>query len=269
MSSFRTIEISDPRFERDGLRRITVKSTHLRARGDITLFIPQGIDQLTSLPLLILLHGVYGSHWAWAMRGGAHRTAQRLIDAEKIPPLLIAMPSDGLWGDGSGYVPHLQHNYEKWIVEDVPQAVIAASPLANSTSPLFIAGLSMGGWGALSLGAKYPERFQAISAHSAITRWEEMKIFVEEDIDQIPIREEQQSAFQLLSSNQQQLPPLRFDCGLGDPLLPGNRLLHQQLTQAGIPHQYQEFTGGHEWSYWEKHLENTLIFCTSGRTTIA
>lgn len=267
MSGFRTIEISDPRFEQDGLRHITVKSVHLNGRGDITVFIPNGISETTPLPLLILLHGVYGSHWVWAFKGGAHRTAQRLIDAKKIPPLLIAMPSDGLWGDGSGYVPHLQQNYEKWIVEDVPQAVMAATPLVTTTSPLFIAGLSMGGWGALSLGAKYPERFSAISAHSAITRWEEMKIFVEEDTDQLPVKKDQQSIIQLLSQNKQQLPPLRFDCGLEDPLLPGNRLLHQQLTHAGIPHRYEEFPGGHEWSYWEKHLENTLIFCTSGRTT--
>ena len=263
MSPFRTIELSDPRFEPDGLRHITVKSKHLQGRGDITLFIPQGMEKSTlSLPLLILLHGVYGSHWVWSMKGGAHRTARLLIDSGTIPPLLIAMPSDGLWGDGSGYVPHSNRDYEQWIIEDVPQAVMAATPLVTPSSPLFITGLSMGGWGALSLGAKYPELFSAISAHSSITRWEEMNIFVEEDTDQIPVREDQESVIQLLSHNKEKLPALRFDCGLEDPLLEGNRLLHQQLTHSGIPHQYEEFPGGHEWAYWERHLEDTLIFCT-------
>jgi enterochelin esterase-like enzyme len=178
------------------------------------------------------------------------------------------MPSDGLWGDGSGYVAHdKEMDFEKWIVEEVPQAVAEATVHYRSTSPLFIAGLSMGGWGALRLGAKYPERFQAISAHSAITRWEEMKNFVEEDIAAIPLTGSEQSVFHLLKANHTHLPPLRFDCGLEDDLLPGNRRLHHQLTEAGIAHQYEEFPGGHEWPYWEKHLEKTLIFCTSGRTT--
>lgn len=267
MSTFRTIELSDPHFEWAGLRFITVKSTYLNGRGDICLFIPSGILQPRPLPLLILLHGVYGSHWAWSLKGGAHRTAQALIDAGKIPPMLIAMPSDGLWGDGSGYVPHLQADYEKWIVEEVPRAVGEATPLWQPDAPLYIAGLSMGGWGALHLGAKFPERFAAVSAHSAITRWEEMKAFVEEDIDRIPIPPGESTAFDLLSANRDQLPPLRFDCGLDDPLLSGNRLLHRQLIEAGISHQYEEFPGGHEWDYWARHLEKTLIFCTSGRTT--
>ncbi|PHN06060.1 alpha/beta hydrolase [Flavilitoribacter nigricans] len=267
MSSFRTIEVSDPRFERDGLRHITVKSPHLKSRGDISLFVPSGLSKPTTLPTLILLHGVYGSHWAWSLKGGAHLTAQALIDSGKIPPLLLAMPSDGLWGDGSGYLPHLQADFEKWIMDDVPAAVAAACPHVGPDSPLYIAGLSMGGWGALRLGARYPDRFEAISAHSAITRWSEMKDFVEEDIDRIPIPDTERTAFQLLQASRAQLPPLRFDCGREDPLLPGNRLLHQQLTQAGIPHHYEEYPGGHEWPYWEKHLEESLIFCTSGRTT--
>lgn len=266
MSNFRTIELSDPRFERDGLRQITVKSTHLKGRGDISLFVPSGLSKEEQLPLLILLHGVYGSHWVWSLKGGAHRTAQRLIEAGKIPPLLIAMPSDGLWGDGSGYVRHDLRDYEKWIVEEVPEAIREVSTHANADAPLYIAGLSMGGYGALRLGAKYAEKFTGISAHSAITRWEEMKIFVEEEIDQIPLSAGERTAFEWLLAQREKLPPFRFDCGLDDPLLAGNRLLHQQLNQAGIEHQYEEFPGGHEWSYWERHLLNTLSFFSNSAT---
>ena len=56
-------------------------------------FAPVAVGLALSLPLVLLLHGVYGSHWAWAFKGGAHRTAQRLIDAGAIPPLVLAMPS--------------------------------------------------------------------------------------------------------------------------------------------------------------------------------
>jgi enterochelin esterase-like enzyme len=53
---------------------------------------------------------------------------------------------------------------------------------------------------------------------------------------------------------------LRFDCGVDDPLLESNRRLHQALCDEGIDHTYQEFPGGHEWSYWEAHLEETILF---------
>ena len=113
---FRTIEISEPRFEAEGLRLVTVKSRALGHRADLT-YVPQQAATGTNIPLVILLHGVYGSHWAWSLKGGAHRTAARLIEAGDIPPLALAMPSDGLWGDGSGYFPHREANFERWIVE--------------------------------------------------------------------------------------------------------------------------------------------------------
>src|SRR5215469_2791590 len=143
---FRTIEISDPRFEFEGLRCVTVKSRALKHRADLSLFVPPQAGGRTNLPVVILLHGVYGSHWAWALKGGAHRTTQKLIQAGEIPPLILAMPSDGLWGDGSGYLPHSTADFERWIVEEVPDAVRQAVPGVLGSSPLFINGLSMGGF---------------------------------------------------------------------------------------------------------------------------
>ncbi len=99
---FRTIEISNPAYSPPGLRFVTVKSAALGQRADILLFVPMQAEAQRDVPLVLLLHGVYGSHWAWAFKGGAHLTAQRLIDVRAIPPLVLAMPSDGLWGDGSG-----------------------------------------------------------------------------------------------------------------------------------------------------------------------
>jgi enterochelin esterase-like enzyme len=56
------------------------------------------------------------------------------------------------------------------------------------------------------------------------------------------------------------LPPLRLDCGRDDFLIEANRALHQRLHRAGIAHLYEEFPGGHDWSYWSRHLEDTLLF---------
>ncbi|MEL6926916.1 MAG: alpha/beta hydrolase-fold protein, partial [Bacteroidota bacterium] len=208
---FRTIRISDPRFESDHLRCITVKSAHLRGRGDICVFVPPDTNA-TDLPIVLLLHGVYGGAWSWSQGGGAHRTALRLITEGKLPPMLLAMPSDGLWGDGSGYTPHATQDFEKWIVEDVIDAVKLTIPQAANSTTTFLAGLSMGGYGTLHLGGKYPQLFKAISAHSAITAFEQMALFVEEPIDSFrPADPLDAEALLILRKHKDQLPPLRFD----------------------------------------------------------
>ncbi len=50
MKEFKTIEISNPRFENDFLRYITVKSENLKGRGDICVFSPPGIEEYEILP---------------------------------------------------------------------------------------------------------------------------------------------------------------------------------------------------------------------------
>src|SRR3954469_77840 len=87
--SFHTIGFSDPRFERDGLRKITVKSAALGQRADITVHATPAARNAVNVPLVILLHGVYGSHWAWSEKGGAHLTAARMEAAGEIPPLVL------------------------------------------------------------------------------------------------------------------------------------------------------------------------------------
>jgi enterochelin esterase-like enzyme len=260
--SFATTELSPAAFDATGLRFITVRSEHLSGRGDITVFVPEGQETRTDLPIVILLHGVYASHWAWAAYTHVHRIAAEMIKSGEIPPLILAMPSDGLWGDGSGYLVHARHNYEQWIVTDVPAALSELFPQAKDHACRFIAGLSMGGYGALRLGSKYPDRFAAISGHSSITDREQLRAFLttgpRDTYDLIGRGDE--SIFSYMLKNRDALPPIRFDCGIEDPLLPHNRQLHRDLSDQGIPHIYEEFPGGHTWDYWTAHVVDTLRF---------
>ncbi len=260
MPRFHSIGISDPRFERDGLRHITVKSPALKGRGDISVLVPPGATNARDLPIAILLHGIYGSHLDWPMKGGAHLTANRLIEAGEIAPMLLAFPSDGLWGDGSGYLAHDGHDFEKWIVEDVPDAVREMLAQAGKASPLCIGGLSMGGFGAMVLGARHGRMFQAISAHSSVTQLDQIGRRVQEDPTKFGIPEHDKCVFQTLLAHRDKLPPLRLDCGLQDILRPANRKLVKDLKKAGIPHSYEEFPGDHVWSYWEEQVEKSLRF---------
>jgi enterochelin esterase-like enzyme len=261
MKEFKTIEISNPRFENDFLRYITVKSENLKGRGDICVFVPPGIENMSSCPLVILLHGVYGSSWSWALSGGVHISVLDLIRKKLIAPVTIAMPSDGLWGDGSAFLPHNNSDFEKWIAEDVPAAVKKCIPEVNDQSKIFIGGLSMGGFGALKIGVKYAEIFTAIAAHSSITNVHQMKLFVEENIENyLQEDKSEEDVFATILKYKDHLPAINLDCGTSDLLLENNRLLHQQLLENNIMHDYEEYEGGHEWAYWQEHVIDSMLF---------
>ena len=258
--SFRTVELSDVEFESQRLRFLTVKTPNLKGRGDICLYVPQVDESIDNLPIYILLHGVYGSSWIWALKGGAHKTANKLIKNKTIKPAIIAMPSDGLWGDGSAYFSHHQKNFDDWIVKDVITAIKENIPQAKNSTSICIGGLSMGGYGALSLGARFPEKFKAISAHSAITKLEQMQNFVEEPIKEYYKEAKFRNVFDIILKNKSTLPPLRFDCGKKDILINHNRELNIKLIENGVNHTYEEFNGKHEWPYWIKYVKRTLLF---------
>ncbi len=258
--SFRTVEISDPRFERDGFRQVTVKSPALRHRADITIWKPNAPKGDRPRALVILLHGVYGSHWGWALKGGVHLKAASLMDRRDIPPMVLAMPSDGLWGDGSGYVPHAEADYERWIIDEVPAAARLAVDGLDRSTPLFLAGLSMGGFGALRMGAKYRRACAGMSGHSSVTRIRDLDDFIIESRGGWSRDADDESVMAAMTSGRGALPPFRFDCGTEDPLLTPNRKLHRELETAGIRHRYEEFSGGHNWPYWEKHVVDSLTF---------
>lgn len=262
MSKFFTTEISNPENEFDHLRFITVKSKALQRRADITVYIPAVSNTGHSLDVVILLHGVYGSHWAWAMNAGVHKTADRLIQQGKMRPMVLVMPSDGLYGDGSGYLPHQTEDYEKWIVEDVIAVVREQITMVSKNSNFFITGLSMGGYGALRLGSKYPNVFRSFSGLSSITEFSQMKIFLEEgEYDKLTgLVTKQENVLDCMIANKEKLPDFYFDCGSEDILIEFNRKLHQSLKEKDIKHTYKENPGAHQWDYWRTYIEDSLLF---------
>ncbi|HTR25374.1 MAG TPA: alpha/beta hydrolase-fold protein [Terriglobales bacterium] len=245
----------------ESLRFLNFRGEALGSRGDVLLFTPPSMESLKGVPLLLLLHGVFGCQWNWWLNGSIDTIATEMLREGTTLPMMIAMPSDGLWGDGSGYVPHAHADCEKWIVDDIPRCLRELFPQLHQEQFL-IAGLSMGGFGALRLGMKYASQVQGISAHSSVTKVEQLSQFIP-----FPVK-----AFQYAGDidtdllhwakvNHDRLPPIRFDCGNEDSLIDANRELHAALLQLHVPHTYEEFPGGHDWPYWTEHVRSTLAFC--------
>lgn len=177
-----------------------------------------------------------------------------------IGDLAVAMPSDGMRGDGSAYVPHQDLDAESWIIDDVPACVQEIQPSVR-LGRIYLAGQSMGGYGALRLGAKYANRVAGISAHSPVTGLVDLSPYVQEPLTEYERAGKRDTdVLYWMRRNRDTLPPLRFDCGTSDPLLTSSRALHAALKRERIAHSYEELPGGHDWLYWQENISRTLTF---------
>lgn len=251
----------------DGLLDFTVFSDALGRRVDVTLFgLEADPDATSEVPVIILLHGVHGSHWAWARSGKAHETLRSLVSTGEVAPFILAMPSDGMWGVGSGYLDRPGEDSEGWIARELPEVVHRVWPAA-SVDCVAIAGLSMGGWGALRLAALYPGRFFAAAGMSPLTHVDRIAGYAgasaraahsTTSIDDPHLLDS-------LVDNRSDLPPLRVTCGIDDNLIESVRALHEGLVEQGIEHEYVESPGGHDWDHWSHELADVLRFIDASR----
>lgn len=278
MPQFENVERSYGAFTPAGFEAFTVVSKNLRGRGDVVVYTPEALRgeaaaRAVNVPVVILLHGAFGSSWVWAFKGGVHQTLERMVSSGELPPMILVMPSDGLRGgsmvkdDGTlavssstGYLSTQQWNAEGWIMDDVIPLMRQELELFTESSPLFLAGFSMGGFGTLRLGAKYCNQFKGVSAHSSVCELERALRFSVFHESELEGPREQSTPLYWLQANRAQLPPVRFDCGADDHLFPENERLHTQLKDAGIPHTFEINPGAHTWKYWGAHVADSLRF---------
>lgn len=245
----------------DGLREVTVFSRSLNRRADITVYVPPGLDARARLPLIILLHGVYGSHWSWSRSGHAHLVLQKMIDGGEIAPVMLAMPSDGLFGIGSGYVarPGME-DAERWIIDEVPEVAALVHPHVRGAG-IGLAGLSMGGWAALRLAARHGTRVRCAFGLSPLTAIADVAGYAEEwhRVAHAPPVDDPE-LLPLLVRERDTMPPIAISCGRDDALIADVRRLRDGLHAAGMRPDYTESPGGHTWGLWRRELPVVLRF---------
>ncbi len=213
-------------------------------------------DKPGPFPVLYLLHGLSDDHTAWTRRTSLERYVDGL-------PLLVVMPN----GERSFYTDSQANPkaaFETYLTRDLIGFVDRTFRTLPTREGRVIAGLSMGGYGAVKLALKHPDLFSAAVSHSGAVGFgrrssdpgSEWAAIMGENARGGP-----NDIFALAETiDRAHLPALRIDCGVDDFLIEENRLLHQHLTELGIPHEYQEQPGGHDWVYWDKHIQDTLKF---------
>jgi len=229
----------------------------------LTVLQPDRCDR--PLGVLYLLHGVGDDHTSWA-------TMFDLAGAISAADLIVVLP------DGArSYFCNYQKpgpeggRYEDLIVRDVIEYVDANYNTIAERRGRVIAGLSMGGYGSLMLAMRHPELFCGAASHSGSLYFgHEPHPFGKEyptglmNLLATEAPDEDYDCFSLAAKLAElpadEVPAIRFDCGLDDYQIDTNRRLHDHLTSLGIAHTYEEFPGGHTWNYWRANFDKTLAF---------
>ncbi|MFW6066652.1 MAG: alpha/beta hydrolase, partial [Planctomycetota bacterium] len=218
-------------------------------------FYGESIDKKTAMnvllpdgdgpfPVLYLLHGLSDDYTTWLRRTGIERYVEDL-------PLAVVMPD----GHRSWYCNDPRPEglaYEDHIVRDVVGFVERTFPVTPARDARAIAGLSMGGFGAMMLAMRHPEMFSVACSHSGAVGFVSESVEPPEDRpDKLALAEvlpvEQYDCFQLaerLAKSSDSLA-LRLDCGTEDFLIEHNRLFHAHLQRLGVEHEYEEHPGDH------------------------
>lgn len=206
--------------------------------------------------VVYLLHGLSDDYTVWHRRTSIERYADET-------GLMIVMPDGGR----GFYCDQPYGAYEAHILETVAY-IDRTFRTIDDPGARGIGGLSMGGYGAMKLGLKYPERFGSVVSHSGAV---DLVNLQDRDIMQqiffAPVREDDDCF--ALAARPGRKPALRFDCGTEDFLLEGNRAFRDHLVRLGVPHAYVEFPGGHTWDYWDVHVREALAFHLAHMTAVA
>lgn len=244
-------------------------SQHIKTAGmpvsvDV-LFPEHRKNNCEKVKTLYLLHGYHGDRTDWLLKTNLLRKVEEY-------PIAVVLP-DGL---NSFYVNlPSTHYFSDYLCQELPQYLESILPLSDQREDKYIAGLSMGGYGAFRQALNHPEVFGAAASFSGVMDIRAMyqmhmtttpvsHIFGPED----KLGESGNDLFaaaRRLSEEKVDVPKLMQLCGTEDPLLEPNRKFAQALKELNIPVMYEESPGAHDWDYWEQCLDKLLNFLEIGK----
>ncbi len=228
-------------------------------------------------PVVYLLHGYGDDHTGWVQFGEADRLADENIRTGQLPPLIIVMPNGGT----SFFINDYQNKvrYEDMFVQELIPHIDSSFRTRTQREYRAISGLSMGGFGALTLAMHHHNLFGSCAALSASVRTDEMLVALPDEryntvfspVFSGPLKGEDRLTMTWKRNNpltlarsapESNLKQVRWyiDCGDDDALSAGNALLHIALLDRKIPHQYRVRDGDHNWTYWRTGLPDALKF---------
>ena len=247
--------------------RIEYYSKALRRTTSFEMMVPndprEGMPEPSQpMKTLFLLHGYTGKAGNWV--------------PEDLPVkynFAIVMPS----AENSFYLDGLSsgHAFQTMVGIELVDYIRNTFGLAKGPEDTFIAGLSMGGFGALHTGLAYPDRFGKIGALSSALIVHEVATMKPGQGNEVANYEFYRECFgdpataaerdcnpevlaRKLKAEGKAIPGIYMACGTEDFLIENNRAFHRFLEDEKIPHEYHEGKGIHDMVFWTEHIRNAV-----------
>lgn len=238
---------------------------------DGAVFPGRPAKEVKPFKTIYLLHGIFGDYTDWLVKSRVALFAEE-------HNIAVIMPS----GENGFYVDHevFRSYYGEYIGKELVEETRKLFNLSHKREDTFIAGLSMGGYGALRNGLKYYNKFSAIAALSsaliiddAITSTEEhpfvfgRKSYYEAvfgDVEKIKGSDKDLEALvKNINIENGNMPRLYLACGTEDSLLPNNHKFRDFLVSENVKHTYEEGPGVHDWKFWDEYIEKAIKWLLS------
>jgi S-formylglutathione hydrolase FrmB len=253
-----------------------------------SIFLPPSFSKNPSrtYPVIYFLHGLNNDETSWTVERYGHiqNTIEEMMLSGKIPEFIMMHPR----GDSSFYCNAIDgsRRYEDLVTQELITYMENHYRARKERENRAIAGTSMGGYGALKIAMKYPDRYAAVAGQSPIIFPGNGPLEFTEDVKSSrfysffmnmlkpifgdPLRQDLWDANNpLIIAKSGKLDGLKiyFDYGTDDRYIPmthldeGNKALDRILTEAGIPHVFRIRPGEpHGWALIAAHLDETLPF---------
>ena len=226
------------------------------------------------LKTLYLLHGIFGNYTDWV-------NGTRIQAWAEANDLAVIMPS----GENRFYLDDEKSGelYGEFIGKELVEFTRKLFPLSDKREDTFIAGLSMGGYGAIRNGLKYAENFGCVIGLSAALvhdTWKDADnsapIFtfrrnyyeaIFGEYDKVKGSDTDPKALLLkLKEEGRPVPKMYLCCGTEDGLVTANRDFRDFLNENGVDLTYVEGPGKHDWVFWDTYIKKVLDWLPLNRT---
>lgn len=237
---------------------LAVHSPSMDRDVPVVAIVPEGASAAEPCPVVYLLHGYSGDEMAWLK---IKPSLPAIADRERIA---FICPGVG----NSWYLDSKVREkslYETFMIRELLPAVEARYPVARDRSGRAITGLSMGGFGAMSLAIKHKGLFGAAGSTSGgldirpfPQNWEIPQLLGE--ITEHPEAWEEATPINLIPQLGNGDLAIVFDCGYDDFFFEVNNDFHDELLRRGIMHDFYVRPGGHTGAYWGNAIDFQIVF---------
>lgn len=270
----------------------SLDSAALGRQAECIVVLPRGWSPARTYPAVYLLHGSDDTPYCWLDKTD-------LLELAADAAAVLVLPEGGVVGYYTNWrypaADGTRPAWERFHLEEIPQRVLAGCPTEKQYS---VAGISMGGYGALAYATKYPDRFRTVVSLSglphitkhSITAFLKFTLRRQGERGYAPFGRKRDASSGWVKCDPYWKAAALRDARVylawgdgrkagGDAVFPGsgllerlvarsNRCFHRKLLALGVRHVSSVRTGTHDWPYWRRELRRAWRFLAEDFTSL-